>query len=69
MGQPSWIRLVRPGTTHTGCYSTDSIRWTPPSTATIPSATDTQDVGLFGTAANPGYPSEDEFTDFTTSGY
>ncbi|MFJ5306981.1 NEW3 domain-containing protein [Streptomyces sp. NPDC088350] len=66
---PSWIRLVRSGTTYTGYYSTDGTNWTPLSTANVPSATDTQDVGLFGTAANPGYPSEDDFSDFKTSGY
>jgi hypothetical protein len=65
---PSWIRLVRSGTTFTGYYSTDSITWTQLSTVNVPSAAPTQDVGLFGTAANPGYPSEDDFTDFTTSG-
>ncbi|SEC43541.1 Alpha galactosidase A [Streptomyces sp. 3213] len=65
---PSWIRLVRSGTTFTGYYSTDGSSWTLLSTADVPSAAHTQDVGLFGTAANPGYPSEDDFTDFTTSG-
>jgi hypothetical protein len=66
---PSWIRLARSGTTYTGYYSTDGTTWTRLSTANVPSAAATQDVGLFGTAGNPGYPSEDDFADFTTSGY
>ncbi|MFF4488184.1 NEW3 domain-containing protein [Streptomyces sp. NPDC001544] len=66
---PSWIRLVRSGTAYTGYYSTDGTVWTPLSTANIPSAAATQDVGLFGTAHNPGYPSEDDFADFTTTGH
>ncbi|MEV0404376.1 NEW3 domain-containing protein [Actinoallomurus sp. NPDC050550] len=65
---PSWIRLVRSGTTYTGYYSTDGTTWTRLSTANVPSAAATQDVGLFGTAHNPGYPSEDDFAGFTTSG-
>jgi hypothetical protein len=65
---PSWIRLVRSGTAYTGYYSTDGTTWTQLGTANIPSAAAIQDVGLFGTAANPGYPSEDDFADFTTSG-
>ncbi|MFJ9909350.1 NEW3 domain-containing protein [Streptomyces sp. NPDC101152] len=65
---PSWIRLVRAGTTYTGYYSTDGTTWTQLSTAKVPSAAATQDVGLFGTAHNPGYPNEDDFADFTTSG-
>ena len=64
---PSWIRLVRSGTTFTGYYSTDGTTWTELSTANVPSAATTQDVGLFGTAHNPGYPSQDDFADFSTS--
>jgi hypothetical protein len=64
---PSWIRLVRAGTTYTGYYSTDGTTWTQLSTANVPSAAATQDVGLFGTAHNPGYPSQDDFADFSTS--
>ncbi|MFJ9634818.1 NEW3 domain-containing protein [Streptomyces sp. NPDC101175] len=64
---PSWIRLVRSGTTYTGYYSTDNVSWTRLSTADVPSAATAQDVGVFGTAANPGYPSEDDFADFTTT--
>ncbi|SEG87195.1 Alpha galactosidase A [Actinacidiphila yanglinensis] len=64
---PSWIRLVRSGTTYTGYYSTDGTTWTPLSTANVPSAAATQDVGLFGTAHNPGYPGQDDFADFSTS--
>jgi Alpha galactosidase A/NPCBM-associated, NEW3 domain of alpha-galactosidase/Alpha galactosidase C-terminal beta sandwich domain len=64
---PSWIRLVRSGTSYTGYYSTDGTTWTRLSTANIPSAAAIQDVGLFGTAHNPGYPSQDDFADFSTS--
>ncbi|MEU9479523.1 NEW3 domain-containing protein [Streptomyces sp. NPDC048191] len=64
---PSWIRLVRSGTTYTGSYSTDGTTWTQLSSAKVPSAAVTQDVGLFGTAHNPGYPSQDDFADFSTS--
>ncbi|MBY8879937.1 NEW3 domain-containing protein [Actinacidiphila acidipaludis] len=64
---PSWIRLVRSGTSYTGYYSTDGATWTALSTANVPSAAATQDVGVFGTARNPGYPSQDDFDSFSTS--
>ncbi|WP_329125457.1 NEW3 domain-containing protein [Streptomyces sp. NBC_01465] len=63
---PSRLKLVRTGTTYTGSYSTDGTTWTPIGTADIPSAAATQDVGLFGTSHQPGYPGQNEFSDFST---
>ena len=49
-----YLKLVRAGTSYTGYCSTDDQTWTTVGTATVPSATATQDVGIFATAANGG---------------
>ncbi len=49
---PAWLRLVRDGTSFTGLYSLDGVTWTVVGTATVPSATGTEDAGVFTTAHN-----------------
>nr|WP_194895430.1 NEW3 domain-containing protein [Catenulispora pinisilvae] len=66
---PSWLKLVRSGSTFTGYYSTDDVTWTQVGTATVPSVNATQDVGTFMTAHNDGSgdSGEVDFTGFATS--
>lgn len=47
---PSWLRVIRSGTTFTGYYSTDDTTWTQLAVANIPSAAPNQDVGVFSTS-------------------
>ncbi len=47
---PSWLKLTRSGTTFTGSYSTDGTTWTQIGSADVPSATPSQDAGVFSTA-------------------
>ena len=49
---PVHLRLTRSGETYTGECSTDGVTWTKVGTATPGGAADTQDVGVFMTAAN-----------------
>jgi len=49
---PAWLKLERDGTTYTASYRTDGGDWKTIHSATIPSASETQDVGLFVTATN-----------------
>ncbi len=63
---PSWLKLVRSGTTYTGYYSTDGTTWNLVATENVPSATAAQDVGVFATAHQSGTTSEVDFDDFTT---
>ncbi|HEX4225160.1 MAG TPA: alpha-N-acetylglucosaminidase TIM-barrel domain-containing protein, partial [Pseudonocardiaceae bacterium] len=51
---PTYLKLVRAGTSYTGYCSADGQTWTTVGTATVPSAAATQDVGVFATAANGG---------------
>ncbi|MDF3293087.1 NEW3 domain-containing protein [Streptomyces silvisoli] len=62
---PSWLKLVRAGTTFTGYYSTDGITWTRLATATVPGATAAQDVGVFTSSHSDGTSGEADFSDFT----
>ncbi|MEY9927438.1 alpha-galactosidase [Catenulispora sp. GP43] len=66
---PSWLKLVRSGSTFTGYYSTDDITWTEVGTATLPGVNATQDVGTFMTAHNEGSgdSGEVDFAGFATS--
>ncbi|SEG72725.1 NPCBM-associated, NEW3 domain of alpha-galactosidase [Actinacidiphila yanglinensis] len=64
---PSWLKLVRTGTTYTGYYSTDDATWTEVAAVSVPSATATQDVGVFATAHQSGATSEVDFDGFATS--
>ena len=63
---PSWLKLVRTGTTFTGYYSTDDTNWTELAAVDIPSAAATQDVGVFATAHDAGVTSEVDFDGFST---
>ncbi|SOD83558.1 alpha-N-acetylglucosaminidase [Streptomyces sp. 1222.2] len=66
---PVFLRLTRAGSAYTGEASTDGTTWTTVGTATPGGAADTQDVGVFMTAAN-GWTSTRgiaEFQDFTVS--
>lgn len=64
---PSWLKLVRSGTTYTGYYSTDDVTWTLIAAANLPSAAATQDVGVFATSHSAGTIGEVDYNDFTTS--
>ncbi len=61
---PTWLKLVRSGTTYTGYYSTDDVNWTLIDAVNVPSAAATQDVGVFATAHNSGAVGEVDFQDF-----
>jgi hypothetical protein len=64
---PSWLKLVRSGTTYTGYYSTDDVHWNLVGTATVPSAAVTQDVGVAMTSHSADVTGEVNFNDFTVS--
>ena len=64
---PSWLKLVRSGTTYTGYYSTDGTTWTEVASENVPSAAATQDVGVFATAHQSGATSEVDFDNFSTN--
>ncbi|OLE23175.1 MAG: hypothetical protein AUG44_22835, partial [Actinobacteria bacterium 13_1_20CM_3_71_11] len=64
---PSWLKLVREGTTYTGFSSTDGSTWTSVGTATVPSAAATQDVGVFETSHNTSVVGQAEFADLTVA--
>ncbi|MCQ4080382.1 NEW3 domain-containing protein [Streptomyces sp. RB6PN25] len=64
---PTWLKLVRNGTSYSGYYSTDDKTWTLIDTVSVPSAATTQDVGLFSTAHNSGTIGETDFDHFTLS--
>ena len=62
---PSWLRLVRSGTSYTGYYSTDGTTWVTIATVSVPGAADAQDVGVFATAHNSGTIGEVDFDHLT----
>jgi hypothetical protein len=64
---PSWLKLVRSGTSYTGYYSTDDITWNLVGSVTIPSAAATQDVGLVVTSHASGTTGEVDFDHFATN--
>ncbi|SEN75919.1 Alpha galactosidase A [Actinacidiphila rubida] len=64
---PSWLKLVRNGTTYTGYYSTDDANWTLVGSVDVPAAAAVQDVGLFATAHQSGTTCEADFDAFSTS--
>ncbi|MDH6110170.1 hypothetical protein P3T36_006666 [Kitasatospora sp. MAP12-15] len=51
---PTWLKLVRTGSSYTGSYSTDGTTWTTVGSATVPDVAATQDAGVFMTAHNNG---------------
>ncbi|HEX4225345.1 MAG TPA: NEW3 domain-containing protein, partial [Pseudonocardiaceae bacterium] len=61
---PSWLKLVRSGTTYTGYYSTDDVNWTEVGSTTVPSAAATQDVGVAMTSHSANVTAEDTFDHF-----
>jgi hypothetical protein len=62
---PSWLKLVRSGTTYTGYYSTDDATWTQVGSVDVPSAAAAQDVGVFATAHQSGATCEVDFDGFS----
>jgi hypothetical protein len=67
---PTYLKLARSGTTFTGYCSADGTTWQQVGTATVPSATGTEDVGLFASAVNvdvPGAISRVEYTGLTVT--
>ncbi|MFD4506306.1 NEW3 domain-containing protein [Streptomyces sp. NPDC058457] len=64
---PSWLKLVRNGTTYSGYYSTDDATWNLVGTITVPTAAATQDVGLTQTSHASGTTGEADFDTFTTT--
>ena len=64
---PSWLKLVRNGSTYSGYYSTDNSTWNLVGTITVPTAAATQDVGLTQTSHAAGTTGEADFDNFTTT--
>ncbi|MFE4967129.1 NEW3 domain-containing protein [Streptomyces sp. NPDC056660] len=64
---PSWLKLVRNGTTYSGYYSTDDATWNLVGTIDVPTAAATQDVGLTQTSHASGTTGEADFDTFTTT--
>jgi alpha-galactosidase len=64
---PTWLRLVRAGTTYTAYYSTDGTTWQLVGSATLPTAAPTQDVGAFTTSHSAGTIGESDLSAFTVS--
>lgn len=64
---PSWLKLVRDGTSYSGYYSTDNATWHLVGTITVPTAAPTQDVGLTQTSHASGTTGEADFDGFTTT--
>lgn len=64
---PSWLKLVRTGTSYSGYYSTDGTTWNLLATVTLPSAAASQDIGVFATSHHMGTQSEVGYDQFTVS--
>ncbi|WP_262062553.1 hypothetical protein [Streptomyces sp. STR69] len=64
---PSWLKLVRNGTTYSGYYSTDDVTWNLVGTIDVPTAAATQDVGLTRTSHASGTTGGADFDSFTTT--
>jgi alpha-galactosidase len=65
---PIWLRLVRDGTTFTGAYSTDGTTWTTVSSATVPTATGSEDAGMFTSSHNKYDDARADFESFSVTG-
>lgn len=65
---PSWLKLVRSGTTYTGYYSTDDVNWTEVGSTTVPSAAASQDVGVAMTSHSANVTGQDTFDHFSVTG-
>ncbi|MGW3103736.1 hypothetical protein [Streptomyces sp. NPDC001100] len=64
---PSWVKLVRDGTTYSGYYSTDDVTWNLVGTVDVPTAAATQDVGPTQPSHASGTTGEADFDSFTTA--
>ncbi|WP_329128495.1 NEW3 domain-containing protein [Streptomyces sp. NBC_01476] len=64
---PSWLKLVRTGTTYSGYYSKDNSTWKLVGTIDLPTAAPTQDVGLTNTSHASGTTNETDFDAFSTT--
>ncbi|UUU19308.1 hypothetical protein [Streptomyces sp. DSM 40750] len=53
---PSWLRLVRSGTTYTAYSTTNELSWTEVASVTVPSASGAMDAGVVASAVNANYP-------------
>ncbi|WP_262700765.1 MULTISPECIES: DUF1349 domain-containing protein [Streptomyces] len=53
---PSWLRLVRDGTTYTAYAGADGTAWQQVGTATVASASGAADAGVVASAVNLSYP-------------
>ncbi|MDX2546427.1 hypothetical protein ACOT81_36935 [Streptomyces sp. WI04-05B] len=53
---PSWLRLVRSGTTYTAYSTTNPLSWTEVASVTVPSASGALDAGVVASAVNTNYP-------------
>ncbi|MEE1832503.1 hypothetical protein [Streptomyces sp. SP17KL33] len=53
---PSWLRLVRSGTTYTAYSTTNLLSWTEVASVTVPSASGALDAGVVAGAVNTNYP-------------
>ncbi|MET7688965.1 hypothetical protein ABZT06_13490 [Streptomyces sp. NPDC005483] len=53
---PSWLRLVRSGTTYTAYSTTNLLSWTEVARVTVPSASGAMDAGVVASAVNTNYP-------------
>ncbi|HJP77569.1 MAG TPA: NEW3 domain-containing protein [Pseudonocardiaceae bacterium] len=67
-GYPSWLKLVRSGTTYTGYYSTDDVNWIEVGSTTVPSAAAKQDVGIAMTSHSAHVTGEADFDHFGITG-
>ena len=61
---PSWVRLVKNGSTFTGYWSTDGTTWNLVGSATVPDTAPTQDVGIFSTSHSTGVVGLSNFDNF-----
>ncbi|WP_405825781.1 hypothetical protein OG241_49565 [Streptomyces sp. NBC_01390] len=53
---PSWLRLVRSGTTYTAYSTTNELSWSEIARVTVPSASGAMDAGVVASAVNTNYP-------------
>ncbi|MFC0430449.1 NEW3 domain-containing protein [Kutzneria buriramensis] len=61
---PVWLRITRDGTAFTGQYSVDGATWSTVATITVPSATGTEDVGVFTSSHNKYVDGRADFGSF-----
>ncbi len=64
---PSWVKLVKNGSTFTGYWSTNGTTWNLVGTATLPDTASTQDVGIFSTSHSTGVVGLSTFSHFTVN--